>query len=61
MVELDKYKKDNPNFRQIITPIMSIRGLPVQVDSGFRDVLKKIKSDYPGSTVNIPSAKSKFH
>lgn len=45
--ELDQYKKDNPNCQQqLSTPaiIGGVQGISRQTDSGFNDVLKKIKS-----------------
>ena len=59
MAELDVFLLNNPQIRQIITPIKIVSGRPVQVDGGFRDVLSKIKSDYPRSTINVPGIKQK--
>ena len=54
--QLDEYLKSNPNVTQLVFGSPSIVD-PTRVglrkpDSGFRDVLKKIKSAHRGSTVN---------
>ena len=53
--ELDDYKKDNPNMKQVLgsfgisDPIrMGLR----KPDEGFRDRLKDIKRSHKGSTIN---------
>jgi len=54
--ELDFYKKNNLHLEQIIKTAPAIAD-PTRLgikkpDSGFRDVLKKAKSAYRGSTIN---------
>jgi hypothetical protein len=54
--ELDAYKADNPHLEQKITRAPAIAD-PTRLglhkpDSGFRDVLKKVKSAHRGSKVN---------
>lgn len=57
--ELDGYIEANPHMHQL--PSTGIRlsyaGYGVKVDDGFRSVLKRIKKDYPRSTINIPGIK----
>ena len=53
--ELDDYKKNNPHLEQMLTSMRL--GDPTRLglrkpDSGFRDVLKKVKRAHRGSTVN---------
>jgi hypothetical protein len=56
--EREQYFIDNPHLEQMVSNIrISYAGYGVAVDGGFRDVLKKIKKDYPRSTINIPSVK----
>jgi hypothetical protein len=49
----DEMVKD-PNIQQIIdeAPAMSYKGTRTKPDSGFRDVLKRIKSKHRGSNIN---------
>jgi hypothetical protein len=52
--ELDTFLKDNPHLQQTLQPIPSVDPHAVgrtRTDSRFRDVLKKIKRDQPGSTI----------
>jgi hypothetical protein len=57
--ELDGYIEANPHMHQL--PSTGIRlsyaGYGVHVDDGFRSVLKKIKKDYPRSTIELPGIK----
>ena len=53
--DLDDYKKNNPHLEQLLTGMRL--GDPTRLglrkpDSGFRDVLKKVKRAHRGSTVN---------
>lgn len=53
--ELDTYKESNPHVQQLLTGMRL--GDPTRLglrkpDSGFRDVLKKIKSSHYKSNVN---------
>ena len=56
----EKYFEENPHMEQLVSTgiRLSYHGYGVQVDDGFRSVLKKIKKDYPRSTINIPSIKT---
>lgn len=54
--ELDNYKAQNPHLQQLIKTAPAIAD-PTRLgikkpDSGFRDVLKKVKSAHVRSTVN---------
>lgn len=54
--ELDEFKARNPHMQQIIKTAPAIAD-PTRLgvkkpDSGFRDVLKKVKKAHRGSTVN---------
>lgn len=42
--ELDQFRLDHPELETIITVANTIRGLDQKPDSGFRDVLTRIKS-----------------
>lgn len=42
--ELDQFRLDHPELETIITAANTIRGLDQKPDSGFRDVLTRIKS-----------------
>jgi len=57
--ELDAYIEANPHMHQL--PSTGIRlsyaGYGVHVDDGFRSVLKRIKKDYPRSTIELPGIK----
>jgi hypothetical protein len=57
--EREEFLEKNPHMEQMVSTgiRISYSGYGVQVDGGFRDVLKKIKKDYPRSTINIPSVK----
>jgi hypothetical protein len=53
--DLDDYKKNNPHLEQLLTGIRL--GDPTRLglrkpDSGFRDVLKKVKRAHRGSNIN---------
>lgn len=53
----EEYLKDNPNIISILSSAPAL-GDPVRlgirkVDGGFKEVLQKIKSRTPGSTMNI--------
>jgi len=57
MSELDEYKKSNPHLQQYLTgaPALSTGGgsTGLNIDSGFNDVLKKIKAGSGrGNTIN---------
>lgn len=54
--ELDEFKAQNPHMQQIIKTAPALAD-PTRLgikkpDSGFRDVLKKVKRAHRGSTVN---------
>jgi len=56
MSELDQYKSDNPHLEQLIksAPVLAD---PTRLglrkpDNGFRDVLKKVKSNHRGAKIN---------
>lgn len=54
--ELDNFKAQNPHMQQLIKTAPAIAdstrlGIK-KPDSGFRDVLKKVKKAHRGSTVN---------
>jgi hypothetical protein len=53
-VEFEDYLKNNPQFRQVFEKVrLSYRGVgDVKVPEDFNSILKKIKKDYPGSTIN---------
>lgn len=56
MSELDGYKNDNPHLEQFIKFAPSIAD-PTRLglrkpDNGFRDVLKKVKSNHRGAKIN---------
>jgi hypothetical protein len=57
--ELDNYIAANPHMHQLPSTgvRLSYAGYGVHIDSGFRDVLTKIKKSYPRSTINIPGVK----
>lgn len=53
--ELDRFKEENPDLVQVITPTPLADPTRLGLhkpDSGFRDVLKKVKSNHLRSTVN---------
>ncbi|MEO0160302.1 MAG: hypothetical protein ABIL47_07505 [candidate division WOR-3 bacterium] len=54
--ELDEYKKNNPELKQLIYDLNYVTnpGLKNKVPDGFRDVLRNIKENNPGSTINVP-------
>ena len=51
--ELDKYKENNPNVRQIYTPIAIVgdhlMGVGPKTDSGFNENMQRISAAHPGS------------
>ena len=53
MSELDEYKKNNPNIRQVFTPIAiagdHIMGVGPKVDGGFTENMQRIGAAHPGS------------
>jgi hypothetical protein len=53
MSELDEYKKNNPNIRQVFTPIAiagdHIMGVGPKTDSGFNENMQRISAAHPGS------------
>ena len=53
MSELNEYKKNNPNVRQVYTPIAIVgdhlMGVGPKTDSGFNDNMKRIASAHPDS------------
>ena len=53
MSELDEYKKNNPNVRQIYTPIAIVgdllMGVGPKTDSGFNDNIQRIAAAHPNS------------
>ena len=53
MSELDEYKKNNPNIRQVFTPIAiagdHIMGVGPKVDGGFTENMQRISAAHPGS------------
>jgi len=54
MSEREKYLSDNPQLEQIHTKgINAVSGVNLKVPSGFKDVLKKIHKETPGSNLNI--------
>lgn len=55
IAEAEKYEKDNPQWKWLCgAPLIhSGRGLK-KPDSGFRDVLRKVKKNNRGSTFDIP-------
>jgi hypothetical protein len=53
--ELDSYKEANPNMQQLLVSMTLADPTRLGIrkpDSGFRDVLKKVKRAHRGSTVN---------
>jgi len=56
MSELDQYKSDNPHLEQLIKSAPALAD-PTRLglrkpDNGFRDVLKKVKSNHRGAKIN---------
>ena len=49
MLDLDKYKEDNPNLEQYHSTYPHVRD---KRPDGFKDVLKSIKKANPGSTID---------
>ena len=53
MSELDEYKKNNPNIRQVFTTIAiagdHIMGVGPKVDGGFTENMQRIGAAHPGS------------
>ena len=58
--EREDFLRDNPQIRQVLTPIRVVSGRPMQVDAGFRDILNRIKATSPGNKMDIPGVKTKF-
>jgi hypothetical protein len=53
--EKDDYLAKNPHIKQTYTKSPAIvRGNGLKVDSGFKDVLKRISKANRGSNINIP-------
>ena len=56
--EMEKWEAANPDAQRIFKTVrLSYEGDGVKIDSGFRDILKKIKKDSPGNTITIPGVK----
>ena len=54
MAEREKFLEENPQLEQIHTKgISSVSGVNMKVPSGFKDVLKRIHKETPGSRLNI--------
>jgi len=53
--ELAEYKKNNPNVRQVYTPISivgdHIMNVGPKTDGGFNDNMKRIAAAHPGSSL----------
>lgn len=57
MSELDGYLADNPNVERYYNGVAPPIGDPIRlglrkVDGGFKDILKRIKKNHHGSTIN---------
>lgn len=50
--QLDGFKQDNPHLTRVINPGQLVRGMNMKPDVGFREVLKKIERNNPGSNFN---------
>lgn len=54
MSEREKFLEEHPELEQIhTTGINAVSGVNLKVPSGFKDVLKKIHKETPGSRLNI--------
>jgi len=54
MAEREHYLQSNPHLEQVHTKgINSVSGTNLKIPSGFKDVLKKIHKETPGSNLNI--------
>lgn len=48
----EKYLEENPDVEQLIVkPNGFVTGHNMKPDDGFRDILRNIKKNYPGSTI----------
>lgn len=56
IADRETYLAENPNIKQIhsrgITAVSEV-GVKDKVPSGFKDVLRKVKSHHPGSNIRI--------
>ena len=55
MLDLDKYKEDNPNLEQYHSTypgLVADAAIKDKRPDGFKDVLKSIKKANPGSTID---------
>lgn len=52
MCDLDSFKNENPHLKLVIQKSSFISGHNKKPDSGFRDVLSRIKSANRGSNIN---------
>lgn len=54
--ELDEYKRKNPELKQLVYNLNYVTNpaLRNKVPDGFREVLKNIKENNPGSTIDVP-------
>lgn len=51
IAEREQYLLDHPNIEQVLTPV-AFQADVVKVDSGFKEVLKKVHTRTPGSRLN---------
>lgn len=54
--ELDEYKRKNPELKQLVYNLNYVTNpaLRNKVPDGFREVLRNIKENNPGSTIDVP-------
>lgn len=53
--KLQEYLTENPQYETIIRKAPALFSGNVKIDSGFKDVLSKIKEGTPGNNIEIPS------
>lgn len=53
--KLEEFLAANPNYETIIRKAPALHGGNLKIDSGFKDVLSKIKQGSPGNNIDIPS------
>lgn len=52
MLELDDFKKQNPQFTQVPTVLNAVSMVgSIKVDGGFKDVMNRIRANNYGSTM----------
>ena len=55
---MEQFLAENPNYESIIRKAPALHSGTVKIDSGFKDVLSKIKQGSPGNRIEIPNHKT---